>query len=229
MTRTAKACVVLIANADLLSALQADARVAGGEVIAVTDAEPLRALEVITTRRPDVIALERGFAATPRGIALMSRVKADPSLSHTEVRVIVSGAELGGSPKPADAPSADPQQPIPTAPEGPSQPLDQQGTRRARRFTIAGVREVLVDGKQAVLVDLSVHGAQLLSTTVLRPNQRVRVTLGDEQATIRCTAIVAWASFEIPSGSGPRYRAGLEFFNADAVALDAFCARHTVP
>jgi hypothetical protein len=37
---------------------------------------------------------------------------------------------------------------------------------------------------------------------------------------------VAWASFEIPTGSGPRYRAGVEFFNADTSALDAFCARH---
>jgi hypothetical protein len=64
---------------------------------------------------------------------------------------------------------------------------------------------------------------------VLRPNQRVRVAIPDDRGTIRCAAVVAWASFEIPTGSGPRYRAGVEFFNGDTAALDAFCARHRQP
>jgi hypothetical protein len=37
---------------------------------------------------------------------------------------------------------------------------------------------------------------------------------------------VAWASFEIPPKDGPRYRAGIEFVDADAEALEAFCIRH---
>jgi hypothetical protein len=39
-------------------------------------------------------------------------------------------------------------------------------------------------------------------------------------------AAVAWAKFEIPPGSGPRYRAGLDFVDADHRAVDAYCARH---
>ena len=46
-----------------------------------SDAEALRALEVITRKRPDVVALERDFAATTRGAALINRIKADPKLA----------------------------------------------------------------------------------------------------------------------------------------------------
>jgi hypothetical protein len=225
MSPSSKSSTVLIAQADLLESLQAQLRVGDSELVAVTDAEPLRALEIITTRKPDVVALERLFAATPRGAALMSRIKADPSLSHTEIRVVAYTAQAGG-PQPVQSATPPPAESPEAAAAVASQPLDQTGTRRAQRFKIAGDREVMVDGNQARLVDLSIVGAQLISPTVLRPNQRVRVTLSDDQGTIRCAAVVAWASFEIPPKSGPRYRVGLEFFNADAAALDAFCARH---
>ena len=42
----------------------------------------------------------------------------------------------------------------------------------------------MVDGNPATLVDLSTGGAQVLSATVLKPNQRVRVTLADERGTL---------------------------------------------
>ena len=48
---------------------------------------------------------------------------------------------------------------------------------------------------------------------------RVRVTLHESH--------VAWASFEIPPGQGPRYRAGIEFHSPDQAAVDAFRARHS--
>jgi hypothetical protein len=85
---------------------------------------------------------------------------------------------------------------------------------------------VLVDGNAATLIDMSPLGAQVVSLTVLKPNQRVRVTLADEAGTLRMSALIAWASFEIPPAAGPRYRAGLEFVNADAAALNAFRLRH---
>jgi hypothetical protein len=208
-------CTVLIAPSDLLAALE---RQAGGEaidVIALSDTEPLRALEIITSRRPDVVALEQLFAATPRGTALIQRVKADPALAHAEIRLLAHDE--------GTAPAAAVQ--APAAPAAP-QPLDLRGTRRAPRVRIAGQRDILVDGSQATLIDLSHVGAQVMSASVLRPNQRVRVALTDGEGTIRCAAVVAWAAFEIPPKSGPRYRAGLEFVAADAAALDAYCTRH---
>ena len=104
--------------------------------------------------------------------------------------------------------------------------LDQWGTRRAARYAINGRVEVAVDGKQTQLVNLSTVGAQVVSTTVLKPNQRVRVALIDAHGVIRFGATVAWASFEIDPGQGPRYRAGLDFIDADAAAVDAYGVRH---
>src|ERR1700704_6585072 len=61
---------------------------ADGEVLAFSDTDALRALDVISRRRPRVVALERTFAATPRGAALINRIKADPTLSGSAIRVV---------------------------------------------------------------------------------------------------------------------------------------------
>ena len=77
--------------------------------------------------------------------------------------------------------------------------------------------EALVDGTSPRLVDLSAVGGQVLSTGVLKPNQRVRVSMVDGKVTLRCQATIIWARFELSRGDlGPRYRAGLEFSGADA-------------
>ena len=109
----------------------------------------------------------------------------------------------------------------------PAPPLDQHGTRRAPRFKIAPNVDAVVDGNAAVLVDLSIVGAQAVSGGGLRPNQHVRVVLSDEAGAIRFNATVAWAKFEM-SGGGPRYRAGLDIVDADTAAIEAFCGRHKV-
>ena len=49
--------------------------------------------------------------------------------------------------------------------------------------------------------------------------------LGDDLGLAKFSASVAWASFEIPKGVS-RYRAGVEFSDAEASAIDAFCMRH---
>jgi hypothetical protein len=198
------------------------------EIIVFTDADALRALEVITSRRPGLVVLERVFAATPRGAALVNRIKADPSLTESEVLVVSADADFrrsnargpgGGSGGTATAVAA--------APAGvTAQPLDKRGTRRAPRHRIAEGVEILVDGNAAALVDLSTIGAQVVSPSVLKPNQRVRMVLTDEQGSVRFNALVAWAAFEIPPKSGPRYRAGLEFLDGNASAVDAYCSRH---
>jgi hypothetical protein len=73
----------------------------------------------------------------------------------------------------------------------PAAPLDQKGTRRAPRYNVAGSLDVMVDGNQALLVNLSTVGAQVLSPTVLKPNQRVRMLLSDAEGTVRFNASVA--------------------------------------
>ena len=79
----------------------------------------------------------------------------------------------------------------------------------------------------STLVDLSTIGAHVLSATILKPNQKLRMTIADEQITMRFNAIVAWAFFEMPPKIGPRYRAGIEFLDANAADIDAYRTRRS--
>ena len=199
--------IVLIAAAEHLPSLQ---RGDLASAQAFSDGEALKALEIITREKPATVALEQVFAATSRGTALINRIKADPTLDGCEIRIVTNG----GAAEAAAAPPPDPAT-VPAA------PLDQRGTRRAPRFSIADDVEVHVDGNPATLVNLSVVGAQVISPTTLRPNQRVRVTLPEAARPIRVSGQVAWAAFEMPKG-GVRYRAGIEFFGADTDAITRF-------
>jgi hypothetical protein len=223
-------CTVIIAASDLLATLKERTDDVNGEVLAFSDSDALRALEVITKRRPRVVALERLFAATPRGAALINRIKADPSLVESEIRVVSHDRDdarvarrkpMEGAPARAPGSMASSAGAVTTAP-----PLDQRGTRRAPRFTIAAQVDIVVDGNTATLVDLSRLGAQVVTDSSLNPNQRVRLLMSDQVGVVRFNASVAWAKFEISPGKGPQYRAGLDFVDADGQAVDGFCGRH---
>jgi hypothetical protein len=205
------ACVVVIGPAGTLPALTQKAA-SIGEVIAFPDADARKALETISQRKPAVFALERLFAATPRGAALINRVKADPALDDVEIRVIAHDNDYSRV-SPRKAPP-------------PPQPLDQRGTRRAPRFKIRPKALASIDTVKATLVDLSTIGAQLVTTLQLKPAQNVKMTLDDKSGSVRFGAVVMWASFEIPPNGVPRYRAGLEFADVDATAVEAFIGRH---
>ena len=93
--------------------------------------------------------------------------------------------------------------------------IDWRGTRRHPRYRMRDGIVAQIDGKDATVVDLSEGGAHVVSVSALRPNQKVRISLPLEPDA-RLRATVAWASFELPKGSGgPRYRAGLEFNESD--------------
>ena len=262
----APSCAVLIAAPDLLPAFKQRAAITDGDVLGFADTDVLRALEAITARKPRMVALERLFAATPRGTALINRIKADPSLVQTEIRVLAHDGDYsrvlprtgtGSAPAPpgrtsgSAAPDAvehrtpsppasaltpdksEPPSPAATLEPHPNRaidpvqiPLDQEGTRRAPRFTMADKVDVLIDGNPATLLDLSTSGAQVISPTILKPNQRVRMALPEDAGMLRFNATIMWASFELPPGVGPHYRAGIDFVDADAALVDAFCVRH---
>ena len=199
----------------------------GGELTPCADTDIPAAIERVLAVKPDRVALERLFAATARGAALLSRLKADPALAHTEFRIVSHDSDYWRisprRPTPSDMmPPAVPQAVTSDAP-----PLDQHGTRRAARLAIQEGIEVLVDGSPARLVDLSAVGGQVLSSGVLKPNQRVRVSMVDGRVTLRFQATIIWARFELSRGDlGPRYRAGLEFSGADADGVAEYARRH---
>ncbi len=208
----AETYTVIIGAADTLPALKERMGDANGAVLVFSDLDAIDALNTITTRRAALVVLERLFALTTRGAALINRIKSDPTLKQSEIRVLAHNSDYTRVIARAAPPSAP--------------ALDQRGTRRAARFVIAAKVTVEVDGKQAVLVDLSSVGAQVVAPGVLKPNQRVAVAVTDEHGGARCSATVAWTKYEMRPTGGQVYRAGIDFENGDAAAIDAFCARH---
>jgi hypothetical protein len=183
-----------------------------GELLEFSHLDALSALQAITKRRPQVVALERLFAMTARGAALINRIKADPSLREAEIRVLAHDSDYSRVVPRLTAPAAPPA-------------LDHRGTRRAPRFKMAAAVDAVIDGKSATLIDLSTVGAQVMSPAALKPNQEIAMALPDESGTLQFAAKVAWTSFVTTPVGAPRYRAGIEFINADAAAVDAFLQR----
>ena len=235
------AAALVIAAQNLMPGLREHVK-ADGEILTFADTEPIQALQTIMEQRPALVVLERLFAATPRGAALINRIKSDPDLGHTEVRVmshtgdytrqVVKPSKVGAPPagQPAATATAAAPQPAtsPIATADAPKALDWHGTRRAPRFRVRSGVELQLDGNPAAVVDLSTVGAQVISPTVLRPNQKVRITIPVDDLMMRFRGAIAWAKFELPKPpmKAPQYRAGVEFTDADAKAIDNFCARN---
>lgn len=201
----------MVAPSDLLPGLKERAGAIDGELLTFFEVDALSALQAIVKHRPQVVALERTFAVTPRGAALINRIKADPTLRQTEIRVLAHDSDYTRV--------------VPRA--GPSAPaLDQRGTRRAPRFKMADKVSVELDGTAGKLVDLSTVGAQVVSPGGLKPNQRIAMALIDKTSNVRFNASVAWTAYETSLSGAPRYRAGINFEDADPAPVDAFCTRN---
>jgi len=231
---------LIIAAQNLMPALRDRVDVAG-DLLTFADTEPIQALQAMMEHRPPLIVLERLFAATPRGAALINRIKSDPQLSMCEVRVMSHTGDytrqvVKPTMQPAHAASAASTataaaaqgSPAPVATEESPRPLDWHGTRRAPRTRVRDGIEMQLDGNPAMVVDLSTVGAQVVSPTVLRPNQKVRISLPFDEFVMRFRGAIAWAKFELPrgGGKGPQYRAGVEFTDGDSNALENFCERN---
>jgi len=188
-------------------------------VAVFSDCESLKALESILALPPRILALDRGFAATARGAALVARVRSEPSLCATDIRVLAEDED--NLPVLLNARNPGSEATVLRA----SHPLDYCGTRRAPRFPVAGAVSVVVNGECAQLVDLSCTGAQVLVSLRLRPLEALRIALADGAAELKLRGVVAWSVAE-PSGAVVAYRAGLEFINPESLTLEAFCVRH---
>ena len=195
--------IVLIGPSDALPSLQARLD-PSAEVQIFTDSEALEALDHIIRSRPPVVVMQDEFADSSRGQALINRIKDDAALNTVEVRVLAKDATRNRIAVKRGGGGA-------VAVDEPPKPLDKTGTRRAPRIKIKDGVEVAVDGSPAALVDVSRVGAQVVSPTVLKPNQRVRVIMGDGKAPVKCAGAVAWAAFEMPKGMPTRYRAGIDW------------------
>lgn len=197
---------MLIGPPDTLPGLQ-ERLDPGAEVDTFTHGEALEALDHIIRTRPAIVAMRDDFADSSRGRALINRIKEDKALVDVEVRVMAQnaahnrvavkrGTQRAGAAVAVDEPALE---------------LDQKGTRRAPRIRIKDGIEIAIDGNVAALVDLSAIGAQVVSPTVLKPNQRVRIIMGEGKDSLKCSGAIVWASFEMPKGLPTRYRAGINW------------------
>lgn len=204
------------------------------EVQTFTDHEVREAVEFIATARPAIVALDEAFAVSARGEALIGRITDDPALVICDVRVLsreprAPAPESSGTMAPITPPDSSSPAPAPAAVATAEAAFDQRGTRRATRVRVASGVPVTVDGNAAELVDLSPLGAQVVSKIILRPNQRVRLALPEGKRSLRCAGSVVWATFEMPQGQQPRYRAGLKLSGIEGESLQSFAERHREP
>lgn len=235
--------MVFVASADLLTAWTTHT-VSDSRLTTFSDADLEAAGEAIFRGRPNMVVVEHRVAATAHGPEFIRRLQTDPGLAGLDVRVIDAETitSLIESPELA-------RQALELLAERAEQ-LPAATTRRMPRFKAPQGVELVVDGSAAMLVDVSTMGAQVLSRGILRPKQRVRVTLGDEENAVRFNAEIAWSALELPkSGKAPtfhdmdplqqaraddvtmsrlatpHYRAGLTFVTGDSKIIEQFCSR----
>jgi PilZ domain len=237
-TFVAVPAIVLIGPVDALASLREQVT-AGGPLQTFTDHQIREAVEYIARYKPAVVAIDEQFAVSPRGESLIGRIMDDAGLSQCEIRILAraprpereqsrkkSGAGMAAA-VPGGAPAAASEAVAVSA------DLDRRGTRRSERIRILEGVSVTVDGNPAELIDLSPVGAQVISKMILRPNQRVRLQLleGQPEArrAVRCSGSVVWASFEMPAGKPPRYRAGLKLTGTEIDAVRTFADRYRAP
>lgn len=192
-------------------------RLAEVELVAViSEADLLLMQETILSRPPELLVMHSAFAATSRGASLISALKAKPRETGTSIRVFIED-EVKVPLLLAQAALAAGEALLET-----SRPLDRAGTRQSARYPMDR-RTVSINGDAGQLIDLSVTGAQVQSSTPLRPLKVARIAVPD--GDLRMQGTVAWA-IAVPGPGGIQYRAGIEFVNPDKVKLAAFCSTH---
>jgi hypothetical protein len=202
-----------------MAAFRAELRLPG-RVLHFVTTNLSAAFDTIRSHQPGLIAIDGEFAETLAGRTLIDRVdKLSIAGSRTQLVTRVKGAWTTTSLASATADAA-PATATKVKTVGKS-------TRRAPRFLVIDPLQAAVESSKANLVDLSVLGAQVVSTPALRPNQMIKIALPDADDTLLATAHVVWAYFEKPAGAqAPQYRVGLEFTQAASEALEDYCHRH---
>ena len=187
-----------------------------GSVLYFSDANLASALESIRAQAPKVVALESSFAESPAGKAFINRLRA-LDITGSELKLLSrQNGNWATSPLAAEQ-----------APAAPGETAAELNTRRAPRFLVIDPAQAQIDGTATNLIDVSTLGAQVVSDPVLRPKQRIKVTITEDQAVIQFIARVAWSVYEkIKTSPTAHYRAGLEFDEGTQKALEDFCKRH---
>jgi PilZ domain-containing protein len=213
---------VLIADPERLATVR-DLAPLEGRVMSFVSSDLVLAFDSIKTNHPGLVAIDGEFAETDEGRALIDRID-KLSIEGSQTRIVARlNGEWATIPLPSYPGSAG-------AAAAPKVDVKAVGlnTRRTPRFPLAHPLQAVVDHSKARLVDLSVLGAQVISTPVLRPHHTIHVALPDVDEPLRVTADICWAVFEERPEDEPEpyYRAGMEFTETARPALEEYCRRY---
>jgi len=212
---------VLVADPQRMTQLR-DGLPLPGRVLRYSSSNLASVFESIRANQPGLVVLDSTFLNTPAGQGFLDRVNQlnIPKLV-TQIAVFDRGHWTMTSV--TNEPAAAVEAPSPRIVAG----VD---TRRVPRFSPQDVAQALAEGSEIKIVNLSVMGAQIISQPLMRPNQKLKVGLPDENGTLLVTASVAWSVFEKPAKQAePHFRVGMEFNDALREALEDYCKRHCLP
>ena len=190
-------------------------RLADPAVAVFADTDSLQVLEAIQTKRPTIVALNKMFAETARGAALVAHIKGDPRLSGIDLRVLIED-ENKVPLLIADQATSSEKALLET-----SRPLGRAGTRLAVRY-VMDRRAIVVNGDPCRLIDLSITGAQVLLPMRVLPNEPVRLILSDDAGETRFPGTIVW-SVAVPTQGSIEYRAGIKLSKPDAKWIESYC------
>ena len=138
------------------------------DLLAFADKDVQHAVDIIRRDQPRVVVFDQIFASTSVGAAVVDDLCADPRLARTDIRLLEAAhsASLG-----TYGPTTG------LALANLAKTLARRPLRQASRVKMPVGSNILVDGSSAILVDISTSGAQVVSSTILKPNQRVRLVV----------------------------------------------------
>ena len=184
---------------------RADAAMREREILAAERADFVRAHDALVLQR-DTLAHERDDLVRERDreIARLRDELGAVKTAATEKAKQFAGAKAKAQSAQADGPE-----------------------RKSSRQAFTSALGVQIDGEAALLVDLSVTGAQVLSCASLKPAKTVKMLLPSSDSPVLCRGRIVWARLEPTTPGKPiRYRAGMFFTATDQAAVQTFIARH---
>jgi len=194
-----------------------------GRVLRYSSSNLASVFESIRANQPGLIVLDAVFVQTPAGHGFIERLN---QLSIP--KLVMQSAVFDRGHWTMTSITNEPAAAVVEAPlSRVSAGLD---TRRVPRFFLQDAAKALAGGSSIEIVNLSILGAQIISQPMMRPNQKLKVGLPDENGTLQVEASVAWSVFEkTAKAPEPYFRVGMEFNDALREALEDYCKRHCLP
>lgn len=227
---------VVVADESRMAAIRSGLAISGRVVCFPTN-KVAAAWESIQLNHPKLIAVEALFGETPQGRTFMERVEG-LEIRGSAIQLIVRGngnwattPYIGQSPavEATTRNAAGTDGAMPIIQTAIAVPKASANTRRAQRFQVLDPLTAIVEGADVAVVNLSVIGAQVVTQSILRPAQTVKIELPNSEEALQLIAAVAWSTLEQAKPSlEVYYRAGMEFTNAATRTLEEYCRQHCV-